>query len=505
MPTLLTLMPLLGPLGLVLACLVSSRLPRHALASAGIAAGAALALALASAAATAIQGASSSQLLGAGGLGVALRLDALSTTLFLLTAFLGLVVIRFSRNYLAGDPRQARFVGLLCLTLAAVMMLVLAGNLLQLVLAWIGMSLALHRLLVFYPERPAARLAARKKAIVARTGDAALLLAATILFAAAGTGDIAAILDGAAGGAAPWAAWLVVLAACLKSAQFPLHGWLPEVMETPTPVSALLHAGIVNAGGFLVLRFADLVVTAPEAMLLMAAIGAATALVGAAVMLTQSSAKVSLAWSTVAQMGFMMLQLGLGAFALALLHLVGHSLYKAHAFLSAGGAVEAVVAKRPATVPGLATAVAALALALGAAALAGLAVGAAPVALAFGAILALGLAPVVAAALAERRALETAASVGVAAAVALLYVALSGLFALATSGALPAAAPPGGAGSVLIVGIVAGFAGLALLGMTLPRWRDRPLARRVRVHLANGLYANALFDRFAGRLARTAP
>jgi NAD(P)H-quinone oxidoreductase subunit 5 len=214
---------------------------------------------------------------------------------------------------------------------------------------------------------------------------------------------------------------------------------------------------------------------------------------------------VSLAWSTVAQMGFMMLQLGLGAFALALLHLVGHSLYKAHAFLSAGGAVETVVAKRPATVPSLATAVAALALALGAAALAGLAVGAAPVALAFGAILALGLAPVVAAALAERRALETAASVGVAAAVALLYVALSGLFALATSGALPAAAPPGGAGSVLIVGIVAGFAGLALLGMTLPRWRDRPLARRVRVHLANGLYANALFDRFAGRLARTAP
>jgi NAD(P)H-quinone oxidoreductase subunit 5 len=296
-----------------------------------------------------------------------------------------------------------------------------------------------------------------------------------------------------------------VLAACLKSAQAPFHGWLPEVMETPTPVSALLHAGIVNAGGFLVLRFADLVVTAPAAMLLMAAVGATTAIVGAAVMLTQTSAKVSLAWSTVAQMGFMMLQLGLGAFALALLHLVGHSLYKAHAFLSAGGAVAAVAARRPGVVPGPATALAALALALGTAGLAGAASGAAPVAVAFAAILALGLAPVIASALAERRALETAASLGVVAAVALLYVALSGLFALATSGRLPAASAPGSAAGVLLAGIVAGFAGLALVGMTLPHWRDRPLARRLRVHVANGLYANALFDRAAGRLARTTP
>jgi NAD(P)H-quinone oxidoreductase subunit 5 len=505
MPTLLTLMPLLGPLGLLLACLVASRSPRHALAAAFVAATAALGVAVATAATTMIGGPATSPLLGAGGLGLALRLDVLSATLFLLVGFLGVVVVRFSRNYLAGDPGQARFAGLLCLTLAAVMLLVLAGNLLQLVLAWIGMSLALHRLLVFYPERPASRLAARKKAIVARAGDAALLLAATILFAAAGTGDIATILDGAAGSAAPWAASLIVLAACLKSAQFPLHGWLPEVMETPTPVSALLHAGIVNAGGFLVLRFADLVVTAPAAMLLMAAVGATTAIVGATVMLTQTSVKVSLAWSTVAQMGFMMLQLGLGAFALALLHLVGHSLYKAHAFLSAGGAVAAVAARRPGVVPGPATALAALALALGAAGLAGAASGAAPVAVAFAAILALGLAPVIAAALAERRALETAASLGVVATVALLYVALSGLFALATSGALPAAAAPGSAAGVLLAGIVAGFAGLALVGMTLPHWRDRSLARRLRVHVANGLYANALFDRVADRLARTTP
>ena len=132
----------------------------------------------------------------------------------------------------------------------------------------------------------------------------------------------------------------IALAALLKSAQFPTHGWLLEVMETPTPVSALLHAGIINAGGFLLLRFADLVVLNPASLHVVAIVGGFTALFAGFVMLTQSAVKTSLAWSTTAQMGFMMLQIGLGAFSVAILHLIAHSLYKAHAFLSSGSIID---------------------------------------------------------------------------------------------------------------------------------------------------------------------
>ena len=130
-----------------------------------------------------------------------------------------------------------------------------------------------------------------------------------------------------------------MLAAVLKSAQFPFHGWLPDTMETPTPVSALMHAGIINAGGFLIIRFSPLMAKAPHALELLAAVGGFTALFGSLVMITQTSVKRTLAFSTVAQMGFMMLQCGLGAFALALLHIAAHSLYKAHAFLSSGSVI----------------------------------------------------------------------------------------------------------------------------------------------------------------------
>ncbi len=135
---------------------------------------------------------------------------------------------------------------------------------------------------------------------------------------------------------------LIVLAAALKTAAFPLNGWLTEVMEAPTPVSALLHAGIINAGGFLLILVADLVQASPGAMAALVMLGGFTALFGAVVMLTQSAIKTALAWSTVAQMGFMLLQCGLGLWPLALLHIVAHSMYKAHAFLSSGGAVHAV-------------------------------------------------------------------------------------------------------------------------------------------------------------------
>ncbi|MHA7872722.1 MAG: proton-conducting transporter transmembrane domain-containing protein, partial [Hyphococcus sp.] len=278
------------------------------------------------------------------------RIDALSAVMFVLVSFVGFVVARFSGNYLDGDPRQPVFLARLCLTLAAVTALVTAGNLIVLFAAWVATSLSLHTLLLFRSERPGAIVAARKKFIVARIGDACLAIAVAALIAAFGTANIGEIAAAAklaqASGEAPVsvgvAAAMIALAAALKSAQFPTHGWLTEVMETPTPVSALLHAGVVNAGGFLVIRFADVMLLNLPAMHVLALIGGFTALFGCIVMLTQTSVKVALAYSTVAQMGFMLLQCGLGAFSSAALHLVAHSLYKAYAFLSSGRAVTAV-------------------------------------------------------------------------------------------------------------------------------------------------------------------
>ena len=282
--------------------------------------------------------------------GLSVRLDAVSSIMLLLVTFIGWVVVRYSGTYLDGEVRQGRFTGWLCLTLASVLLLVTSGNLFQLTIAWIATSIFLHRLLLFYPHRVAAQRAARKKFVTARLGDAALVAAAGLLIAAFGTSDIGTILvaarAGFGGGMAEGAAGFLALAAILKSAQFPTHGWLTEVMETPTPVSALLHAGVINAGGFLLIRFADVILLAPGVLAALVMIGGFTALFGSLVMLTQPAVKTSLAWFTVAQMGFMIFECGLALFPLALLHIVAHSLYKVHSFLASGGAVERVAAIR---------------------------------------------------------------------------------------------------------------------------------------------------------------
>ncbi len=140
--------------------------------------------------------------------------------------------------------------------------------------------------------------------------------------------------------------WLLMLGAVTKSAQFPFHVWLPQTLETPTPVSALMHAGVVNAGGYLIIRASPMLVYSPGVLETLAVVGGFTACFAAIVMITQTSVKKMLAYSTVAQMGFMMLQCGLGAFSLAMLHIMAHSLYKAYTFLDCGG----VIARRAATI-----------------------------------------------------------------------------------------------------------------------------------------------------------
>ena len=274
--------------------------------------------------------------------------DALGCTVLLLVSFIGWVIVRYSRTCLFGEAHQARFRGWLLLTLATVSLVVISNHLAVLTVAWFATSVALHQLLVFYGDRRPALVAAHKKFLASRLADlflatAVVLIASTehLLF----IDQIAARAQMlAASGALPWplqtATVLIVVAALLKCAQLPVHGWLIQVMEAPTPVSALLHAGVVNLGGFVLIRMSGLLSEVPAAQTLLVLVGSSTAVLAALVMMTRISVKVMLAWSTCAQMGFMLMQCGLGAYQLALLHLVGHSLYKAHAFLAAGGAVE---------------------------------------------------------------------------------------------------------------------------------------------------------------------
>ena len=280
-----------------------------------------------------------------GALHLSLRSDALGALMLVLVSFIGWVIVGYSQPYLHGEHGQARYIRGLMLTLAAVTLQVMTNNLMVLALAWISTSLALHGLLTFFNTRPQALVAAHKKFIASRVADVCLIAAIVLIGQQLGTLEIDQAI--AAAKSLPeltvqlqTAALLFAASALLKCAQLPVHGWLIQVMEAPTPVSALLHAGVVNLGGFLLIRLGGLVGDVPAAQAFLVVVGSTTAVVAALVMMTRISIKVSLAWSTCAQMGFMMMQCGLGLYDLALLHLLAHSLYKAHAFLGAGGAVE---------------------------------------------------------------------------------------------------------------------------------------------------------------------
>lgn len=274
-----------------------------------------------------------------------LRADALGCIVLLLVTFIGWIITRYSQTYMGGDGGQVRYARWLMATLAAVSLVVVTNNLAVLALSWLATSLCLHQLLTFFSHRPAALIAAHKKFLASRLGDVCLFAGVALIGWSLGALEIDQVISKAqALSAYPLAlkaaVFLIVISALLKCAQLPVHGWLIQVMEAPTPVSALLHAGIVNLGGFLMIRLSPLIAEVSGAQTLLVVVGSLTAALAALVMMTRISVKVMLAWSTCAQMGFMLMQCGLGAYDLALLHLVAHSLYKAHAFLAAGGAVE---------------------------------------------------------------------------------------------------------------------------------------------------------------------
>jgi len=281
-----------------------------------------------------------------GAFSIGTYINSVTIIMLLLVSFVGVIVSRYARNYLEGETNRGRFHKYLSLTLASILTLIVSSNLLLFSMAWIATSLFLHQLLMFYRERPAAVLAAHKKFVASRMSDASLLIAIFLIGSTLNTLEFEAIFSMMSLMSQPlpaslhWAAALIVLSAVLKSAQFPFHGWLIQVMEAPTPVSALLHAGIVNAGAFLIIRMSPVMSGSSTALMLLAVIGLITLALASLVMLTQTSIKVSLAWSTTAQMGFMLLECGLGLYSLAMLHLVAHSLYKAHAFLASGSGVD---------------------------------------------------------------------------------------------------------------------------------------------------------------------
>jgi NAD(P)H-quinone oxidoreductase subunit 5 len=469
----------------------------------------------------AVNGLVESPTVGIDGVGFSLRLDALSTVMLGMIALLAVVIYAYSCTYLDGDERHGAFLGRLAATVAAVELLVLAGNLGVLVVAWVLTSLALHQLLVFYRERPRAVAAARKKWIVARIGDAFLVTGSTLLVVHFGTGNLEQIFEGVRqavdGSGLPGivsvAAVCFVVAAILKSAQFPTHGWLVEVMETPTPVSALLHAGILNAGPFLAIRMAFVIGEAQPATLLLVAAGGITAVFASVVLLTQPSIKVVLGYSSAAHMGFMLLICGLGAFPAALLHLVAHSFYKAHAFLSSGSVIDDARAAKvalprrlgsPVRIVG--SAIVALALYLALALVWGVDLLGDTVVLAIGAILVVGITQLVAPALdSDGPVVGTIRASVLALGVTTSFFALeAGVHALLDR-TVPKDTTWTLLHGVLAASVVLVFAVVVLLQILEPSRPASTRRRALAVHARNGLYANVMFDRLVGSFRTPAP
>ena len=271
--------------------------------------------------------------------GAEFEADRLAAVLLLLVFGVSAIVQSFAVRYLAGDPRAAWFTAGASLLTAASAGLMTAATLITLAICWTLAGVALCLLLGMYWHLPAARDGVRRTAIAFGIGDLALWTAVAIATASRGRIDLRDIGSGTF--SAPTVAvlaFLVVVAALSRSAQIPFHRWLPATLAAPTPVSALLHAGVVNAGGILLILLAPLA-TDDAARVLTIVAGAATMIHGTLIMLVKPDIKGALAHSTMAQMGFMILTCGLGLWAAAVIHLVAHGFYKATMFLSSGSAI----------------------------------------------------------------------------------------------------------------------------------------------------------------------
>ena len=271
-------------------------------------------------------------------------IDPLSCTMLLVVTTIGTLIQIYSIGYMHGDPRFSRFFAYMSLFTASMLGLVLADNLLALFIFWEGVGLCSYLLISFWFERPSAAKAGMKAFITTRIGDVGLLIGILILFSSTGTFSFSG-LEHASGNYALFtvAAFLIFSGAVGKSAQFPLHVWLPDAMEGPTPVSALIHAAtMVAAGVYLVGRTFWLFSSHPLSLIWVAYIGAITALFAASIATVNNDIKRILAYSTISQLGLMMMGLGMGGYSAGVFHLVTHAFFKALLFLCAGSVIHAI-------------------------------------------------------------------------------------------------------------------------------------------------------------------
>jgi NADH-quinone oxidoreductase subunit L len=282
----------------------------------------------------------------------ALFLDNLTAVMLLVVTTVGMLVHVYSIGYMSHDPNRYRFFAYLNLFMFSMLLLVLAANYLLVFAAWELVGLSSYLLIGFWYHKRSAALANKKAFLVNRVGDVGFALGIMAIWSTVGTVAFTEVFtllpeELASGGIAQW----MMIGICLllfcgamgKSAQFPLHVWLPDAMEGPTPVSALIHAAtMVNAGVYLVARSSPLFAHAPEALILVAAVGIFTAIFAASIAFTQKDIKRVLAYSTLSQLGYMFAALGVGAWTAAIFHLVTHGIFKGLLFLGSGSVIHGV-------------------------------------------------------------------------------------------------------------------------------------------------------------------
>ena len=281
-----------------------------------------------------------------------LTFDALAAIMCLVVTGVGFLIHVYSVGYMSEEKSLSRYFGQLNLFTFFMLLLVLAGDIVLLFVGWEGVGLCSYLLIGFWFERPAAAAAGKKAFLVNRVGDAAFLIGLLVLVQAAGSGEIPALREAVSSGAlAPTvitlAALLLFAGATGKSAQIPLYIWLPDAMEGPTPVSALIHAAtMVTAGVYLVARLSFLFTASPAALAVVGAIGAVTAVFAGTMALVQNDIKRVLAYSTVSQIGYMFIGCGAGAYAAGIFHLFTHAFFKSLLFLGAGSVIHALAGEQ---------------------------------------------------------------------------------------------------------------------------------------------------------------
>jgi NADH-quinone oxidoreductase subunit L len=277
---------------------------------------------------------------------VGFYVDSLTACLLIVVTTIGMLVHIYSIGYMSHDAGYWRFFAYLNLFMFSMLLLVLADNFLVVFVAWELVGLSSYLLIGFWKHKRSAALAAKKAFLVNRIGDVGFALGIMLIFASLGTLDIREVIERIGeldSGVIVVISLLIFAGAMGKSAQFPLHVWLPDAMEGPTPVSALIHAAtMVNAGVYLVARTSPIFAHTPEALVVVAAIGIFTAILAASIAMTQTDIKRVLAYSTLSQLGYMFAALGVGAFTAAIFHLMTHGFFKGLLFLGSGSVIHAV-------------------------------------------------------------------------------------------------------------------------------------------------------------------